>query len=151
MTLSPRQHTSLPFVHKIYEVGVTEDVTYGFGGVGYVTGQGPSRHRALKLDVYQPLDGQAGPRPALLAFGGAFHRGSKGAEVFEGENPSTAMAEYCREFARRGYVCFSIDYRLMQEAPDPGSHPSCCPTSRRTAIASISCATFSVCRRARRR
>jgi predicted esterase len=30
------------------------------------------------------------------------------------------MADYCREFARRGYVCFSIDYRLMQEAPDPG-------------------------------
>ena len=47
--------------------------------------------------------------------------------MFEGENPSTAVAEYCREFARRGYVCFSIDYRLMQEDPDPGITPFLLP------------------------
>lgn len=113
-----------PFIDKSYEVEVTHDVTYGFGGIGYVEGQGSAAYRPLKLDIYQPRDSNAAPRPALiLAFGGAFHRGSKGAEVFEGENASTAMAEYCREFARRGYVCFSIDYRLMQEAPDPGVTP----------------------------
>ncbi|MET4387263.1 dienelactone hydrolase [Bradyrhizobium sp. F1.4.3] len=128
MTTPSRRHASQPFVDKIYEVDVTGDVIYGFGGVDYTAEQGPSRYRALKLDVYEPRDGQTAPRPALiLAFGGAFHRGSKGAEVFEGENPSTAMAEYCREFARRGYVCFSIDYRLMQEAPDPGVTPFLLP------------------------
>ncbi|WP_426412629.1 alpha/beta hydrolase [Bradyrhizobium ganzhouense] len=128
MMAPSRPHASQPFVDKIYEVGVTKDVTYGFGGVDYVAGRGPSRYRALKLDVYQPQDGRTTPRPALiLAFGGAFHRGSKGVEVFEGENPSTAMAEYCLEFARRGYVCFSIDYRLMQEAPDPGVTPILLP------------------------
>jgi hypothetical protein len=85
------------YLGKIYDVEVTEDVTYGIGGVDYVVGRGPGRYRDLKLDVYRPVGEGSEPRPALiLAFGGAFHRGSKGVEVFEGENPSTAMAEYCR-------------------------------------------------------
>jgi dienelactone hydrolase len=122
------QHAAAPYFGKLYDVSLTEDVTYGVGGVDYVAGRGPARYRDLKLDVYQPVEAGNEPRPALiLAFGGAFHRGSKGVEVFEGENPSTAMAEYCREFARRGYVCFSIDYRLMQEAPDPGVTPFLLP------------------------
>jgi predicted esterase len=56
-----------------------------------------------------------------MAFGGAFHRGSKEDDAFEVEgSTNTAIAEYCLEFAKRGYVCFSIDYRLIQEDPDPG-------------------------------
>jgi acetyl esterase/lipase/ketosteroid isomerase-like protein len=113
-----------PFIDKIYEVDVESDVTYGVGGVGYDPAKGSARHRDLKLDIYRPRTKEAGLRPALiLAFGGAFHRGSKSVEVFESESPSTAIAEYCREFARRGYICFSIDYRLMQEDPDPGVTP----------------------------
>jgi dienelactone hydrolase len=109
---------------KQYDVDVGKDVTYGVGGVGYQSDRGASRHRDMKLDIYRPRASGPGPRPALiLAFGGAFHRGSKSEEVFEGEAASTAMAEYCREFARRGYVCFSIEYRLMQEDPDPGCTP----------------------------
>ncbi|MFB9261996.1 alpha/beta hydrolase [Bradyrhizobium erythrophlei] len=129
MTAVPsKAPAAVAYLDKIYDVAFTPDVTYGVGGIGYVAGQGASRYRELKLDVYQPVSDSKTPRPALvLAFGGAFHRGSKGAELFEGENPSTAMAEYCREFARRGYVCFSIDYRLMQEAPDPGVTPFLLP------------------------
>ena len=116
------------YLDKVYDVECTPDVTYGVAGVGYRAGAGPARYRELKLDIYRPRVEQGPLRPALiLAFGGAFHRGSKGAEVFEGENPSTPMAEYCREFARRGYVCFSIDYRLMQEDPDPGVTPFLLP------------------------
>jgi acetyl esterase/lipase len=56
-----------------------------------------------------------------MAFGGAFHRGTKDDDAFEVEgSTNTAIAEYCLEFAKRGYVCFSIDYRLIQEDPDPG-------------------------------
>jgi dienelactone hydrolase len=128
MTAQPLKHASAPYFDKLYDVTVIEDVIYGIGGVDYVAGRGPGRYRDLKLDVYQPVGDDNEQRPALiLAFGGAFHRGSKGVEVFEGENPCTAMAEYCREFARRGYVCFSIDYRLMQEAPDPGVTPFLLP------------------------
>ena len=112
------------YLDKVFDVECIVDVPFGVGGIGYVEGRGPARYRDLKLDVYRPVTDDAGRRPALiLAFGGAFHRGSKGAEVFEGENPNTAMAEYCHAFAQRGYVCFSIDYRLMQEAPDPGVTP----------------------------
>ena len=112
------------FSDKIYDVEVLIDIPYGPGGIGFVEGQGASRYRTLNLDVYKPVTSDRTLRPALImAFGGAFHRGSKGVEEFSGENPSTAVAEYCREFARRGYICFSIDYRLMQEDPDPGCTP----------------------------
>ena len=112
------------FLEKTFEVHVEADVTYGVAGIGYDPAHGARRYRPLKLDIYRPRETTRTPRPALiLAFGGAFHRGSKSEEVFEGEAPSTAMAEYCREFARRGYICFSIEYRLMQEDPDPGVTP----------------------------
>jgi dienelactone hydrolase len=116
------------YLDKVCEVECIPDVTYGVGGVGYNAEKGAERYRDLKLDIYRPRAITDQPRPALImAFGGAFHRGSKGAEVFEGENPNTAVSEYCREFARRGYVCFSIDYRLMQEDPDPGVTPFLLP------------------------
>ena len=59
-----------------------------------------------------------------LAFGGAFHRGSKETDEFgDNEGMSTPVSEYCQLFAGRGYVCFCIDYRLTQEKPDPGVTP----------------------------
>ena len=93
------------YLDKVCDVEFIPDVKYGIGGVGYGAERGPARYRDLKLDIYRPRLEADQPRPALImAFGGAFHRGSKGSEVFEGENPTTAVAEYCREFARRGYV-----------------------------------------------
>jgi len=114
-----------PFLDKRWEVRVHEDVKYGVGGVGFGAGAA-ARYRDLTLDIYEPLDDGRMPRPALiLAFGGAFHRGSKKDDVVvEGIHRNTPVSEYCREFARRGYVCFSIDYRLMQEDPDPGVTPT---------------------------
>jgi acetyl esterase/lipase len=81
----------------------------------------------LLLDVYEPKGRTPGTRsPALvLAFGGAFHRGTREDDAFEKDgSTSTAIAEYCAEFAKRGYVCMSIDYRLVQEDPDPGTTPA---------------------------
>jgi acetyl esterase/lipase len=121
--------TSVPYLGKTRLVRVTENVKFGIGGVGYSAGRGPERYRDLTLDIYEPADDAGRPRPALImAFGGAFHRGSKQDDlVVEGEHRNTPVSEYCREFARRGYVCFSIDYRLMQEAPDPGITPIIAP------------------------
>jgi acetyl esterase/lipase len=127
-SVAPAQVTSRVYLDKIYDVEIETDVTYASGGVGFDRTHGSARYRDLKLDIYRPRTAVISARPALImAFGGAFHRGSKGAEVFEGEQPSTAVAEYCREFARRGYVCFSIDYRLMHEDPDPGITPFLLP------------------------
>jgi dienelactone hydrolase len=102
-----------------YAVSVQYDVVYGQGIVGAT---GPDPHsRNLKLDVYRPLvDGKPlGARPAIvLAFGGAFHRGSKGTVRFEEDGASDSpMGDYCRAFAAAGYVCLSIEYRLVPEDP----------------------------------
>lgn len=56
----------------------------------------------------------------VLAFGGGLHRGSKGENRYEEDGASdTPMGEYCRAFASAGYVCASIEYRLVPEDPVP--------------------------------
>ncbi|WP_144243839.1 alpha/beta hydrolase [Sphingopyxis sp. MWB1] len=111
-----------------YAVSVTQDAVYGEGAV--TTPGGKLTERALKMDVYRPArDGKLlTDRPAVvMMFGGAFHRGSKGAENFEEDGASdSSMADYCTRFARAGYVCTAIEYRLAPEnpqlthQPDPG-------------------------------
>ena len=116
------------FKDKKYTVEVICNVQYGTGGINHTTAP---QTRALCLDIYLPQPSQSSSstapksgRPALImAFGGAYHRGSKEADEFDVEgHQNTPVSEYCLEFAKRGYVAFSIDYRLVQEDPDPGSH-----------------------------
>ncbi|MCC3159976.1 carboxylesterase family protein [Hymenobacter sp. 15J16-1T3B] len=60
--------------------------------------------RTLQLDLYQPDNGPATPRPLIiLAHGGSFVGGTR----TDGD-----VQELCRRFARLGYVTASIDYRL---------------------------------------
>lgn len=119
---------------SIQTITVLSDVVYGEGVVAWSTGR-PFK-RALAMDVYLPPEESPHPRPGIImAFGGAFHRGSKEDDSFEAEGGNTSIAEYCARFARLGYVCFSIDYRLVTEDPDPGftrviQDASSIPTSR---------------------
>ncbi|MEO9147957.1 MAG: alpha/beta hydrolase fold domain-containing protein [Burkholderiaceae bacterium] len=103
---------------------VIRDLVYGSGLVRCSDPQGAVK-RELKLDLYRPRVRDADVRlPALvLAFGGAFHRGSKENDSFEAEGGNTSVADYCRRFARRGYLACAIDYRLVTEDPDPGRTP----------------------------
>ncbi|WP_332818393.1 alpha/beta hydrolase [Sphingopyxis sp.] len=107
-------------VRREHDVQLSRNVVYGRAPIH--ASQSRPRERDLLLDVYRPVaDGNPlANRPAvIMAFGGAFHRGSKGEERFtEDGAQDSSMADYCRRFARDGYVCFSIDYRLTQE--DPG-------------------------------
>lgn len=118
-----------------FEVRITRDIEYASARVAYNAGAGPMSDRPLKLDWYQPI-AAGGPSPALvLAFGGAFHRGTKESDVRAEDGPkNTSIAAYCEHFAARGYQCFSIDYRLTQEDPHPGHTPTLgaepVPTSR---------------------
>lgn len=102
-----------------YGVSIQTDVVYGQGLVG-VSSPTPKK-RDLKLDVYRPttagkpLEG----RPAVvMVFGGAYHRGDRGTKLFEEDGASdSSMSDYCQMFASAGYVCLSIDYRLVPEDP----------------------------------
>ena len=111
---------TINYIDKQFEVQITSNEVYTTAGIHFST-QPTQRH--LLIDIYQPVGLPPGTRsPALImAFGGAFHRGTKDDDAFEVQgSTNTAIAEYCLEFAKRGYVCFSMDYRLIQEDPDPG-------------------------------
>ena len=111
------------FAEERFDVQVTKNVCFGTGVVNCDGSHGAAGTRELCMDVYRPTGaGGADKLPALvLAFGGAFHRGSKEDDTFEdGEWRNTPIAEYCRNFASRGLVCFSVDYRLTGEVPAPG-------------------------------
>lgn len=106
-----------------YDVRVVKNVCFGTGTVSFTNDSGPEHTRELLMDVYEPVELKSATKlPALvLAFGGAFHRGSKDDDTFEDEQArNTPIAEYCRTFASHGYVCFSVGYRLTGEDPDPG-------------------------------
>lgn len=123
--------TNVPFA-----VNIRRGLVYGAGRIGFGCPEG-SRERALELDVYEPAASGDGHRPAVvLAFGGAFHRGSRIDDSFgDGAGQNTSIADYCRWLASLGYVAFSIDYRLVPEDPVPGetrsiTAPDEIPTSR---------------------
>lgn len=102
-----------------HAVAVRSDVTYGQGIVGASSDK--PHGRDLKMDVYRPLEGgkpMTGRPAVIMAFGGAYHRGSKGTARFEEDGASdSAMGDYCQAFAASGYVCLSIEYRLLPEDP----------------------------------
>ncbi len=100
------------------EYKLERNVIYGTGIVNVST---QPLERDLYLDAYIPKGAEAdeNPRPAiLLAFGGAFHRGERGDFQFSEDGASdSSMADYCAALARRGFACFSIDYRLVPDDP----------------------------------
>lgn len=102
------------------EYEVRSDVVYGRGLVGLSS---EPTTRDLLLDAYVPVQdaNDANPAPAIIfAFGGAFHRGEKGDFQFNEDGASdSSMADYCLALVRRGFACFSIEYRLMPEDPAP--------------------------------
>ncbi len=81
------------------EVRVTKDILYkaqrGVGRDG----------RGLRLDLYEPAGDALAGRPLMIwAHGGGFYRGGKTDE---------GMVALARHFAKCGFVCASIEYRLL--------------------------------------
>jgi dipeptidyl aminopeptidase/acylaminoacyl peptidase len=86
-------------------VSVTRDIQYGQAPADQY-GEGEQ----LKLDLYQPKGDTATKRPVLIfAHGGGFTAGDKSS------GPSAILA---KEFARKGYLTASINYRL--DGPSTG-------------------------------
>lgn len=103
-------------------VNITCDIPYGTGLVDFPTAP---RNRPLLMDMYWSGVSAGSSKPCLiLGHGGANHRGNKEDDRFEGTGFfNTPVAEYCERFARRGYVCFSVGYRLTTELPAPQVKP----------------------------
>ena len=95
---------------EAYAVSVQTDMVYGQGVVGATSASPHSRD--LKMDVYRPLaNGKllTGRPWVVLAFGGAYHRGSKGMDRFEEDGASdSAMGDYCRYICGGG-LCLPLD------------------------------------------
>ncbi len=117
-------------------VRIERDIVFAHARVGYHEPQRPMREVALSLDAYLPETTSNNALPAvIMAFGGAFHRGSKENDAFsDGVGTSTSVAEYCRRFAELGMAAFSVSYRLAQADPEPGTplltEPDRVPMSR---------------------
>jgi para-nitrobenzyl esterase len=97
--------TSAPTVNlnTTYEVNITEDITYAEGLSHDSWNSANTSVVPLLMDSYVP-DNNLQNRPLLmLIHGGGFSGGSKQQEAL------VAMANY---YASRGFVVFSIDYRL---------------------------------------
>lgn len=92
-----------------FKVKVIRNLEYATGAVN----QPAAGKRALSLDLYEPESDTPAKRPAMIAIhGGGFLFGDK-----------SEMTNLCREMAARGYVCASINYRLVPDDP-PGKAKS---------------------------
>ncbi len=85
-------------------VELQADIVYGEGG-----------GRPLRLDLLRPHPPPAGPLPAIVGVhGGAFRGGTK-----------EMILPRLIPFARRGFLCASVEYRLSGEAIFPGQIEDC--------------------------
>lgn len=84
-------------------VVMTSNVVYG-QAVNPYSGQ----NETLKLDLYRPQGDTATSRVCIVyAHGGGFVGGSKS---------QSSSVDFCTRMAKKGYVVFSIDYRLLPQA-----------------------------------
>ncbi|MCX7711817.1 MAG: alpha/beta hydrolase fold domain-containing protein [Clostridia bacterium] len=97
----PQQAAPVRYISTLfYKADVEKDLVYkevkNFKG----------EQQELKLDVYQPSGDTASARPAIVfVHGGGLVGGSKDEAYFK---------NFCTDFVKKGYVVFSIDYRLRE-------------------------------------
>jgi len=109
LILTVSQLSAQRYLTPQFDVQVTSDVVYG---QNYEVLTGAPVLKDLLMDVYEP-EGDTDPsRPLIiLAHAGSFL--PKGLNTLPfGTKTDSANVEICSEFAKRGYVCASIDYRL---------------------------------------
>src|SRR5580765_4163987 len=92
-------------------VDVTSNIAYG-ANFSILLGPTLPFLDSLRMDVYEPAGDTLSARPLVIYV----HTGSF-LPVIQNGNPTgiktdSATVEMCKEFARRGYVAASIDYRL---------------------------------------
>ena len=101
--VTPESSSPTVKLNTTYEVTITEDITYAEGLSHDSWNSANTSVVPLLMDSYIP-DNDLQNRPLLmLIHGGAFYGGSKQQE---------ALVDMANYYASRGFVVFSIDYRL---------------------------------------
>lgn len=97
-----------PPVEKRY-VDLIFDNTTRISDVPFGSGARSGANQTLRMDIYTPSGDSLTNRPVMIfAFGGGFVSG------FKRDPLITAIAQ---DFARRGYVTASIEYRFFEQQP----------------------------------
>ena len=99
--------TGCPPIQFSRNVDYDTDFQYGVGN--YSTGNGQYDSRPLYMDRLEPNDVSGPNRPCvLLVHGGGFDGGSRADED---------LLKYADGLTTMGYVCFTMDYRLLDDPP----------------------------------
>ena len=99
-----------------FEVVMTEDIVYAQGLSHETWGSDSAETMDLLLDVYEPVRSDDAVMPAIVMIhGGGFNGGSKS---------TSWISQWAPWFAERGWVVYSIDYRV---SGDHGTLPSVYP------------------------
>jgi acetyl esterase/lipase len=104
------------YVRSIFPASVrTAAIVYGSAPAlnSPFTNESATTVQNLLLDLYEPQGDVLQARPAIVfAHGGGFVTGSRTVDD---------MSAFCDSFARKGYVCVTIDYRQGVEVVDNGN------------------------------
>jgi poly(3-hydroxybutyrate) depolymerase len=77
--------------------------------LSYFSNANPAEKKSFLFDLYQPKNDRSALRPLVIwMHGGGFKFGAKDAKD---------IRIWCKSFARRGYVCAAINYRLSKKNP----------------------------------
>ena len=106
LTLYSEDKSTIRYLHPIFEnVVIQKDIEFA-----EVTNfQGKTGN--LQLDIYSPEGDKETHRPVILWFhGGGFRTGN--------DKKQDYIVKFSKEFAKRGYVCASINYRVRENPKD---------------------------------
>lgn len=95
-------YDSLRYLNPVFEnIQIQKDIKFG------VSKSFDGKNELLLLDIYSPVGDNIVNRPAIVwIHGGGFRPGTDKSQGY--------IVKLATEFAKRGYVCFSINYRVRQ-------------------------------------
>jgi acetyl esterase/lipase len=94
------------YLENVFDsITIQKDIVFGAS----VNGKGITEN--LKLDIYSPEGDKMQNRPVIVwIHGGGFRPGN--------DKTQSYIVEMAKRFARKGYVCLSIDYRIRENPKD---------------------------------
>ena len=93
----------IKYKDQVYTISITNNIPY------YNNTNASVKSKYYLFDLFRPKEDTSGFKPLIIwMHGGGFKFGNK---------KSGGLPLWCREFAKRGYICASINYRLSKKKP----------------------------------